>query len=392
MLIDFFRAVRLAGVPATIREFIDLLSALEQRLVFADLEAFYALAQLTLVKDEKYYDKFDRAFTAYFSGVAQLELSIDDFDIPEDWLRKQLERSFTPEEMAKIQSQGDLAELIGKFKERLREQQERHQGGNKWIGTGGTSPFGAFGYNPEGFRINQGESRHRRAIKVWEERRFRDLDDNVMLDVRQFQVALRRLRVFAREGATETLDMPETISSTAKNAGYLDLQMTRERRNAVKVLLLFDIGGSMDDHIHFCEALFTAARGEFKHLEAYYFHNCVYENLWRENARRRDNVTPTMEVLNQYGNDYRLILVGDASMSPYEVTYKGGSVEHFNEESGAVWLQRLTDQFPHHVWLNPVPEVHWSFTHSIGLIQQLMGGQMYPLTAAGADDAMRKLL
>ena len=391
MLVDFFSAVRAAGVPATIRELLDLINALDKRLVFASIEDFYHLSRLILVKDERHYDKFDRAFAAYFKGIESLDLSVDDLNIPEDWLNNALKRSFSDEEMAQVQAQGDLNELLEKFQQRLKEQQERHQGGNKWIGTGGTSPFGAFGFNPQGFRIGQGMSRHRRAIKVWEERHFQDLDDQRALDVRQFQVALQRLRIFARHGAEDILDLEATIAATAKNAGYLDLKMTRERHNAAKVLLLFDVGGSMDDHVAFCESLFTAARSEFKHLAHYYFHNCLYESVWQNNARRWQERIPTTDLLHRYGSDWRVIIVGDAMMSPFEIAYAGGSVEHMNEEPGAVWLKRLTDHFDHLVWLNPADQRYWPYTQSVAMIQQLIDNRMYPLTVAGIDEAMRSL-
>lgn len=392
MLINFFLSLRQAQIPVSIREFLDLLQALENKLAFADIDDFYALAKLVMVKDEKHYDKFDRAFGAYFDGVDKLEFDINDFNIPESWLRKQLEKMLSPEEMAKINSQGDLNELMKLFQQRLAEQKARHQGGNKWIGTGGTSPFGAFGYNPEGFRIGQNESRHRRAVKVWDERHYRDLADDVQLDIRNMQVALRRLRVFARSGAAEVLDLDGTIAATAKNAGYLDVKMLPERHNAVKVLLLFDIGGSMDDYIHLCERLFSACKTEFKHLHQYYFHNCLYENLWQSNQRRRSEHSHTWDILRTYGNDYKVIIVGDAMMSPYEIIYPGGSVEHMNAEAGAVWLKRLTDHFDDVVWLNPAEAQYWQFTQSVAMIKELMDGRMYPLTLAGIEDAMRALM
>ncbi len=391
MLIDFFLTLRQAKIPVSIREFLDLLGALDHRLAFADWDDFYALARLTLVKDEQDYDKFDRAFAYYFEGVEELDLALNPADIPAEWLRKQLEKILTPEEMAAVKSQGDLNRLLELFNQRLAEQKERHQGGNKWIGTGGTSPFGAFGYNPEGFRIGQGLSRHRRAVKVWEERHFRDLDDSTQLGVRNIQVALRRLRRFARQGAAAHLDLDGTIAATAKNAGHLALKMLPERHNAVKVLLFFDIGGSMDDHIRVCETMFAAAKSEFKHMDSFYFHNCLYERVWQNNQRRHSEHIATWDVLHKYGKDYKVILVGDAMMSPYEIAYPGGSVEHMNEEAGAVWLQRLCDHFDRVVWLNPVEEAYWPYTQSIGMIQKIINQQMYPLTVAGLAAAMRAL-
>lgn len=392
MLIDFFLTLRQAHIPVTVREFLDLLRALEHRLAFADIDDFYALSKLLMVKDEKHYDKFDRAFGAYFEGIEQLDLDLGNWHIPESWLRKQLEKVLTPEEMAKIASQGDLNALMKLFQQRLAEQKERHQGGNKWIGTGGTSPFGAFGYNPEGFRIGQNTSRHRRAVKVWDERHYRDLADDVQLDLRNMQVALRRLRVFARSGAADILDLNGTIAATAKNAGYLDVKMLPERHNAVKVLLLFDIGGSMDEHIFLCERLFSACKSEFKYLHQYYFHNCIYENLWQSNQRRHSEHTATWDFLHTYGNDYKIIIVGDATMSPYEIVYPGGSVEHMNEETGEAWLKRLSEHFKDVVWLNPVEAQYWHYAPSIKMIQQLMEGRMYPLTLSGIESAMRALM
>lgn len=391
MLIDFFFILRRAKIPVSVREYLDLLAAVNHKLAFADTDDFYALAKLTLVKDEKHYDAFDRAFAAYVRGVDGLDFDVDS-GIPEHWLTKQLEKLLSPEEMAAIKSQGDLNALMRLFKQRLAEQKERHQGGNKWIGSGGTSPFGAHGYNPEGFRIGQDESRHRRAVKVWDQRQYRDLAADAQLDTRNMQVALRRLRVFAKNGAVETLDLNGTIAATAKNAGYLDLKMQPERHNAVKVLLLFDIGGSMDEYIQLCERLFAACKSEFKHLEQYYFHNCVYETLWQNNARRYGETTPTWDVLHRYGSDYKLIIVGDAMMSPYEIVYPGGSVEHNNEEAGEVWLRRLTEHFEHAVWLNPGDEHYWPYAQSVNLLRERMHGRMFALTLSGIEAAMRALL
>lgn len=391
MLIDFFQIVRAAGVPASIREYLDLLRALQQGLVFADAEAFYQLARLCLVKDEKYYDRFDRAFAAYFDGLESFSTPLEELNLPEDWLRKEIERVLSDAQKAEVQGKGSLEALMEAFRERLKNQTERHQGGSKHIGTGGTSPFGAYGYNPEGIRIGQDGNRNNRAVKVWDQRNYRDLDDKVELGIRNIKVALRRLRQFARHGAADQLDLDDTIRSTARNAGYLDVRLVPERHNAVKVLLFFDIGGSMDVHVRACEELFSAARAEFKHMENFYFHNCLYEFVWRHNSRRHDQRTSTWDVLHTYGQDYKVIFVGDASMAPYEVTHVGGSVEHNNDEPGAVWLQRMTQRFPNVVWLNPTPERWWNDDGSMGMIRQLMENRMYPLTVEGITEAIRKL-
>ncbi len=387
MLLDFFYALREAGLPVSLKEHLTLLEALQQRLAFASVDAFYHLARTVLVKDEKYYDRFDRVFAQYAHGI---ETSLEDLQtaIPEDWLRK--EKYLSEEEKQQLQTMG-WDKLMDTLRQRLEEQKERHQGGNKWIGTGGTSPFGAYGYNPEGIRIGQHESRHRRAVKVWDQREFRNFDDSVALGTRNIKVALRRLREFARDGAPEVLDLPATIAATARNAGLLDLQMVPELHNAVKVLVLFDVGGSMDDHIRVCEELFSAVRSEFKHLDYYYFHNCVYESVWQDNARRHTAKTATWDLIHTYGQDYKLIFVGDASMSPYEIILKGGSVEHMNPEPGEVWLRRLLEQFRHAVWLNPMPQEAWEYTQSIGMVGQLMQNRMYPLTLEGLEQAMRQL-
>jgi len=389
MLLDFFYALRAAGLPVSLKEHLTLLEALQQKLAFASVDAFYHLARTVLVKDEKYYDRFDRVFAQYAHGI---ETSLDDLHtaIPEDWLRKQVEKYLSEEEKQQLQALG-WDKLMDTLRQRLEEQKERHQGGNKWIGTGGTSPFGAYGYNPEGIRIGQHESRHRRAVKVWDQREFRNFDDSVELGTRNIKVALRRLREFARDGAPEVLDLPGTIAATARNAGLLDLQMVPELHNAVKVLVLFDVGGSMDDHIRVCEELFSAVRSEFKHLDYYYFHNCVYESVWQDNARRHTAKTATWDLIHTYGQDYKLIFVGDASMSPYEIILKGGSVEHMNPEPGEVWLRRLLEQFRHAVWLNPMPQEAWEYTQSIGMVGQLMQNRMYPLTLEGLEQAMRQL-
>jgi uncharacterized protein len=341
------------------------------------------------VKDEKHFDKFDLAFGAYFKGLEIVPALMA--QIPEEWLRKLMEKNLTDEEKALVQSLGGWEKLMETLKKRLEEQKGRHQGGSKWIGTAGTSPFGAYGYNPEGVRIGQEGSRNRRAVKVWDQREYRNLDDSVELGTRNIKVALRRLRKFAREGAPEELDLDDTIRSTARNAGYLDLKMVPERHNAVKVLLFLDIGGSMDDHIRVCEELFSAARVEFKHLEYFYFHNFIYETVWKDNRRRHTEKMATWQVMHTYGHDYKLVFVGDATMSPYEIAYPGGSVEHHNPEAGAVWMQRLTDIYPHAIWLNPQPEERWGYYESIGMAKQLMGDRMFPLTLQGLEAGMKEL-
>ena len=391
MLIDFFDTVRKAKVPCSIREYLDLIEAVQARVAFADLEEFYALSRLVLVKDEKHYDKFDKAFAAYFEGIDAMPSLFDDANIPAEWMRKEMEKLLSEEEMAKIESLGGFDELMKTLQERLEEQHKRHQGGNKMIGTGGTSPFGAEGYNPEGVRISQNRSRHKKAAKVWDQRNYRNLDDNVQFGIRNIKVALRRLRRFARQGAADELDMNDTIRSTARNAGLLDIRMVPERHNAVKVLLFFDVGGSMDPHVRVCEELFSAAKTEFKHMETFYFHNCLYESVWKNNVRRMNERTETWDILRKYGQDYRVIFVGDAMMAPYEVTHPGGSVEHWNEEAGATWMQRMADHFDKLVWLNPAPEDHWGNGGSLGAIRTLVNNKMYPMTLSGLEDAMRFL-
>jgi uncharacterized protein with von Willebrand factor type A (vWA) domain len=390
MLIRFFYALREAGLPVSLTEFLSLLAALEARIAFCSAEEFYWLARMALVKDERFFDRFDRVFAEHFDGAekafAKLVVSV-----PAEWLRSLGERLLTPEERAKVESLGSWDKLLETLRERLKEQKDRHQGGNKWIGTGGTSPFGADGYNPEGVRIGQQRSRQRRAVKVWDQREYRNFDDRVELGTRNLKLALRKLRRFAREGAAEQLDLEGTIDATARNAGLLDLKLVAERRNAVKVLLLLDVGGSMDDHIRVCEELFSAARSEFKHLEHYYFHNFLYESLWKDNRRRHAEKTPTDQVLRTFNADYRVVIVGDATMSPYEILQPGGSVEHWNPEAGAVWMQRIAAHFPRLVWLNPEPEDRWSYTPSIRIAQELVGGRMFPLTLAGLDRAIRAL-
>ncbi|MDX1466213.1 MAG: VWA domain-containing protein [Halomonas sp.] len=390
MFIGLFETLKRHEVPVSLRELLDLHAVVERGVVFADMEAFYRVARTVMVKDERHFDRFDRAFTAWFEGLTSLDAAIEAM-IPDDWLRREFEKHLSDEEKAKIASLGGLKTLIETFKQRLEEQQARHAGGNKWIGTGGTSPFGAYGYNPEGIRIGQDGSRHRRAVKVWDERRFRDYDDSLELGTRNIKMALRRLRRFARQGAAQEFDIDATIRETARDAGLLNVRMRPERHNAVKVLLLLDVGGSMDDHVRTCEELFSAARSEFKHLEAYYFHNCPYEGLWRDNRRRGSERIPTMDVLHTYGGDYQVVIVGDAAMSPYEVTHPWGSVEHMNEEAGAVWLRRLVDAFPHLVWLNPLPPRAWEMTPSTRLIRELIADRMYPMTLAGLERAMAEL-
>ena len=389
MLVNFFFHLREHKLPVSIREYLDLLEALEKRVISYSLNDFYYLSRAVLVKDESQYDKFDRAFGTYFEGIIDNE--IVSIDIPEAWLRKMAERYLTEEEKKQIASLGGFEKLMETLKKRLQEQKERHEGGNKWIGTAGTSPFGAYGYNPEGIRIGQQESRHRRAVKVWDKRLFRNLDDAVELGTRNIKVALRRLRQFAREGAADILDLDDTIQATARNAGFLDLKMVAERHNAVKVLLLLDVGGSMDDHIKVCAELFSAARSEFKHLEYYYFHNFIYEFMWKDNARRYTERVPTLDILHTYSADYKLIFVGDASMSPYEIVYPGGSVEHHNEEAGQIWFQRLLNSYEHAIWFNPIQESYWEYTRSIQMVRELMNDKMFSLTLEGVDNGIRYL-
>ena len=388
MLVDFFYALREGGLKVSVTEYLALLEALKAGLARYRMDEFYFLARTCLVKDESHYDRFDRVFGAYYRGI-EAAFGPPGAPIPEDWLRAQIERLFTDEEKQALKAM-DWDELMETLKKRLEEQKERHEGGSKWIGTGGTSPFGHGGYNPAGIRIG-GPGGQRSAVKVWDRREYRNLDDTIELGTRNLKVALRRLRRFAREGAADELDLPGTIDSTARNAGWLDLRMRPERHNAVKVLLLLDVGGSMDDHVRVCEELFSAARGEFKHLEYYYFHNCVYEGLWKDNRRRHTEKTPTLDVLHKYPADYKLVLVGDATMSPYEITYAGGSVEHFNDEPGATWLRRLLATYPKAIWLNPEPRKRWPHTPSIGMIDELMEHRMFPLTNRGLEEGIRRL-
>jgi uncharacterized protein with von Willebrand factor type A (vWA) domain len=386
MFIGFFYKLKDARVPVSLREYLTLLEAVEKGVAGYSVEDFYYLARATLVKDERNLDKFDQVFGAHFKGLASLADAGDEIsaEIPEEWLRKLAEKYLSEEEKAQIQSLGGWDKLMETLKQRLEEQQKRHQGGNKWIGTAGTSPFGAYGYNPEGVRIGQDKSCHRRAVKVWDRREFQNLDDSVEIGTRNIKVALRKLRKWARTGAADELDLAGTIRSTARQ-GWLDVQMRPERHNAVKVLMLFDIGGSMDDYIRVCEELFSAVKTEFKHLEYYYFHNCPYEGLWKDNVRRRSEQISTLDVINTYSSDYKLVFVGDATMSPYEITYPGGSVEHWNMEAGQVWMQRLLDHFNHAAWINPQPEKWWHYTPSIQILHKMMAGRMYPLTLEGLD-------
>jgi uncharacterized protein with von Willebrand factor type A (vWA) domain len=390
MLVRFFFLLRTAGVPVSITELLTLLEALERGLASASAENFYHLARTCLVKDERHYDRFDRAFAAHFKGAQDVFAQLQR-ELPPDWLEKLAERNLSDEEKAQVAALGGWDKLMETLKQRLEEQQGRHQGGSKWIGTAGTSPFGAYGFNPEGVRIGQDGSRNRSAVKVWDKREFANLDDTVELGTRNMKLALRKLRRFARRGAPTELALADTIDATARAGGWLDIKMVAERHNVVKVLLLLDIGGSMDDHVKTCEELFSAARSEFKHLEHFYFHNCPYEALWRDNRRRFNQHLDTLELLRTYGSDYKLILVGDATMSPYEVTYAGGSVEHWNAEAGSVWLERLTKAYPKFVWLNPQPQQRWRQIASISLIRELLDGRMYPLTLSGLDDAIDAL-
>ena len=391
MLVKFFYQLRSAGLPVSVTEFLTLLEAMKNGLGSGDVDEFYYLARSTLVKNEAHFDRFDKVFGDYYRGIESV-FGPDPVQLPDDWLRRQAELFLSPEERQRIESLGGFEELMDALKQRLEEQKKRHQGGNRMIGTAGTSPFGAYGFNPEGVRIGQDGSRHRRGAKVWDRREYRNLDDDVQLGTRNIKIALRRLRRFARQGAEEELDLDDTIRSTARQGGLLDIRMVPERHNAIKVLLFLDIGGSMDDHVRLCEELFSAARSEFKHLEYFYFHNCVYESVWRDNRRRHAARTPTMEVLRTYGRDYKLIFVGDATMSPYEIIYPGGSVEHWNEEPGSLWMQRLLDTYGSAVWLNPEPEQRWDYTPSTALLRDLMERRMFPLTIGGLERGMKELM
>jgi len=390
VLIDFLFELKKAGLPVSLREFLTLIEGLQRHVAWGSMDDFYYFARTALVKDEANLDRFDRVFGAYFKGAANPAAGLQ-ADIPEAWLRRQAEKLLTDAEKQLIESLGGWDKLMETLRQRLEEQKGRHQGGSKWIGTAGTSPFGAYGYNPEGVRIGQHESRNRRAVKVWDRREFRNFDSEVELGTRNIKVALRRLRRFAREGAAQELDLDDTVRSTARNAGWLDLKLVPERHNAVKVLLFLDVGGSMDDYIRVVEELFSAARGEFKHLEYFYFHNFVYESVWKDNRRRFDQRTPLIDVMHRFGHDYKLVFVGDATMSPYEILLAGGSVEHNNDQPGAAWLQRLLDIYSHAAWINPQPQERWDYHESIAITRKLMGERMYPLTLEGLDRAMRSL-
>ena len=390
MLIRFFFMLREGGINPSITELLTLLEAMKRGVAGHSVDDFYYLARSCLVKDESRFDRFDRIFAAHFHGI---EAAFEDLvkDLPDDWLRAQAELYLSEEERARIESLGGFEALMKALQERLAEQEGRHEGGNRWIGTAGTSPFGAYGYNPEGVRIGQQGSRHRRATKVWDRREYRNLDDSVELGTRNIKIALRKLRKFAREGAADQLDLPDTIDKTARNGGMLDLRMIPERHNAIKVLLCLDVGGSMDDHVKICEELFSAARTEFKHLEYFYFHNFIYESLWKDNRRRHAERIPTVDITHKYGPDYKLVFVGDATMSPYEIIYAGGSVEHWNEEPGAVWIKRLLKAYPKAIWLNPEPQQRWDYTPSVKLTRELLDERMFPLTLRGIDEGIKAL-
>ncbi|NVK23642.1 MAG: VWA domain-containing protein [Gammaproteobacteria bacterium] len=389
MFIDFFLTLRKHRVPCSLRELLDLISALKQGLIFGNVEDFYNLAKIIMVKDEIHYDRFDRAFAEYFEGME----SIDVFDhiLPEDWLRKEFEKHLTEQEKQQLKALGGLEELMKTLKERLKEQEKRHAGGNKWIGTGGTSPFGAYGYHPEGVRVGQDKNRNNRAVKVWDKREFRNFDQDRELGTRNIKLALKKLRKFARSGASEKLDINTTIRSTAKNGGLLDVHMEPERHNSVKVLMFFDVGGSMDEYIQTCEELFAAAHGEFKHLAFFYFHNCLYEKVWQDNRRRYTETIDLEEVTRTFGRDYKVIFVGDATMGPYEIMYPGGSVEHWNEKPGIEYMNRVIQHFDKVAWLNPQPEPHWMYHHSIEIMKNIVGDRMYPLTVDGIGKAIKDL-
>ncbi len=390
MLIKFFFMLREGGLKPSITELLTLLKALQQGVARTSVDDFYYLARASLVKDESLFDRFDRVFAAHFEGVEDLFNDISG-DVPDDWLRRQAELLLSDEERAAIESMGGFDALMEALRERLEEQDGRHEGGRKWIGTAGTSPFGVHGFNPEGVRMGQGQSGQRRGVKVWDRREYRNLDDSVELGTRNIKIALRKLRKFAREGAADQLDLRDTIDKTARNAGLLDIRMVPERHNAVKVLLCLDVGGSMDDHIKICEEMFSAARSEFKHLEYFYFHNFVYETLWKDNRRRHSERIPVGEITHKYGPDYKLVFVGDATMSPYEIVYAGGSVEHWNEEPGAVWIKRLLKAYPKAIWLNPEPQARWDYTPSVKLTRELMDERMFPLTLSGLDQGIKTL-
>ena len=389
MLINFFQTLKKLEVPVSVKEFLVLLEAMRSRLAFGSVDEFYLLARACLVKDEKYFDRFDRAFSAWFRDLETLEDLLSAL-VPEEWLRSEFEKHLSEEEKEKIKSLGGLDKLLEEFRKRLEEQEKRHSGGSKWIGTGGTSPFGNSGYHPEGIRIG-GEGRSGRAVKVWDERQYRNLDHSIQLGTRNIKVALKRLRRFARTGADEELDMDDTIRCTAKNAGMLDIKMVPERHNAVKVLVFFDVGGSMYPYVRTCEELFSAVRSEFKHIEYYYFHNCFYDFVWKDNRRRREQVTQTWDLLHTYPSDYKVIIVGDAAMAPYEILRPGGSIEYLNKEAGGVWMGRFTNTWRRLIWLNPTPEEHWPYTQSISMVRELIKDRMYPLTLEGLEQGARYL-
>lgn len=391
MFVDLFQKLKRGGIPVSLTELLALHDCLRAGVIAPNINSFYDVARVCLIKDERYYDRFDRIFGDHFDGVESIFTDLSS-EIPSDWLRAEAERLLSPEELAELKQAESFEALMETLRKRLEEQDDRHQGGNKWIGTAGTSPFGAYGANPAGVRIGQHKSRNRSATKVWDKREFRNLDDTVELGTRNIKMALRRLRKFARQGAADELDLNGTIQATAEQAGLLDVKMVPERRNAIKVLLCLDVGGSMDAHVRHCETLFSAAKSEFKHLEHFYFHNYIYEHFWRDNRRRRTDSQSTLELIRTYGRDYKLIFVGDASMSPYEITAPGGSVEHWNEEAGHVWMQRLLNHFPHAVWLNPEPESYWQHMPSTRLIRQQLQSRMYALTPRGIEEAMASLL
>lgn len=392
MFLPFFQTLRKEGIPVSLREYLAFLEGMAAGLVTYDVDGFYHLARVAMVKDERHLDRFDRAFAASFNGLEQItsDQVLEAIDLPRDWLEKLAEKHLTAEERAQIEALGGFDKLMETLRKRLEEQKARHQGGSKWIGTAGTSPFGSYGYNPEGIRIGQDESRHQRAVKVWDRRDFRNLDDRVELGTRHIKVALRRLRRWARDGADQELDLDATIRATADH-GWLDVQTRPERRNAVKVILFLDVGGSMDPFVKVMEELFSAARSEFKHFAPFYFHNCLYEGVWRDNRRRWDDQTPTMELFNTYGPDWHCIFVGDASMSPYEITHPGGANEHWNREAGRVWLERACTRWPRHLWINPVPEAQWAYTQSIRLIRDIFAGRMVPMTLDGIARGLKEI-
>ena len=391
MFLDFFFLLKSHGIPVTLHEQLSLMDAMKKNVVGLSVDDFYYLCRTIMVKQETNLDRFDKLFGQYFQGI---EIIDDDFflkQFPEDWLKKNLEKFLTPEEMAEIEALGGFEALMERFKELMEKQKERHEGGNQWIGTGGTSPFGADGYNPEGYRIQQNKSRNRKAVKIWEKREFKNFDDQVELNTRNMKVALKRLRHFTREGLPTEIDVDETIDRTSKSAGILDISIVPSRKNRIKVLMLMDVGGSMDDHVTMCSRLFSAAKFEFKYLEYYYFHNCLYESVWKDNKLRFEDRIPTLELLNKYNKDYKVIFVGDAAMSPYEIMYKGGSIEHYNDEPGIRWLEKVKEKFSHTVWINPNPEYSWEYFESTKIIQEVMGDRMYPMTIDGLTNAMKAL-